>query len=190
MFQSGITSEAWDQVLDVTYDLAKKKPWLREECGFILSTSVHNLRDKDLKYAQLIIDKLQTNGLSKTSEGIAIWIAAQSEIPSIKFPSGVWHHDDPLDRKELSRLAKILKEAPAAEPAKDASESKVPQKGAWSSNLHFAWDVILAKLLNTEPAGLKERKKSKRISFVDFWDHCVDGKLDQCRWEHSLMQSR
>ena len=190
MFQFNITAEAWEHVLDIIFDLAKKKPWLREECGFVLLTSIRNLRDKDVKYTQLIIDKLHANGLSKTSEGVAIWITAESEIPSIQFPGGVWHHDDPLNRKDLSRLAKILKEAPVKELTNDGAESKLVQKGAWSSNVHFAWDVILSKLLQTEPTGLKESKKSKHISFVEFWEQCVDGKLHHYRWWHSLRLSR
>lgn len=64
--------EAWVQVLNCIYELAMRKSWLREECGFILFTSVHILRDKDVTYSQLIIDKLHSNGLFKTTEGVAI----------------------------------------------------------------------------------------------------------------------
>ena len=166
--------------------MAKKKPWLREECGFILFNSVPILKGKDLKYAQLIIDKLQANGISKTSQGLAIWIRIQTEFPSIDFPQGVWHHQDPLNRKERSKLAKILMEAPTANSLQSGNESEITTKGAWSTKLQFAWDAILAELLDIRPQGpQKNTKSAKRIEFAEFWEECIDSKY--CRVEEELM---
>ena len=177
MFQQSINVEAWSSVLDIAYDLAKKKPWLKEDCGFILFNCVQILKGKDPKYAQLIIDKLHANGLSKTPQGLAIWIAAQAEFPSIDFPKGVWHHKDPLNRKDRSQLTKTLMEAPTINLPQDGNESEITAKGAWNTRLQFAWDVILAELLDIRPQGLqKNTKHAKRLKFAEFWEECIDSK--------------
>ena len=155
-----------------------KKPWLREECGFILFTSVQLLQKQDTQRAQLVIDKLHMNGLSRTSEGVAVWISLYANFPDLRFPSGIWHRENPLNRKEIGKLARILKDAPATENIDNVAESKHLQKGAWSSNVHFAWDVVLTKLLTSEPA-IKDAEKSKNDSFSKFWEQCVDGKFKQ-----------
>ena len=154
--------------------MAKKKPWLREECGFILFNSIQILKGKDLKYAQLIIDKLLAKGLSKTPQGVAIWIKVQAEFPSVGLPSGVWHHEDPLNRKEKSRLAKILMESPAATSLQNGIESESSGKGTWTTKLQFVWDVILAELLDIQSQGLQ--RNAKRTKFAEFWEDCVDSK--------------
>ena len=155
-----------------------KKPWLREECGFILFTAVQILQKQDSQRAQSVIDKLHANGLSKSSEGVAVWINLYARFPDLQFPIGIWHHENPLNHKEIKKLAKILKEAPATENTDSLGESRHLQKGAWSSNVHFAWDVILTKLLTGEPA-IKESQKSKNVSFARFWEQCVDGKIKE-----------
>ena len=157
--------------------MAKKKSWLREECGFILFNSVPILKGKDLKYAQLIIDKLLTKGLSKTTQGVAIWINIQAEFPSIHLPHSVWHHKDPLNRKEVSRLVKILMETPAATSQLNDTKSEIPAKGAWTTKLQFAWDVVLAGLVDDSLQTLQNQAKpTKRIKFAEFWVECIDSK--------------
>lgn len=177
MFQPSTDVEAWSSILDIVYELAKKKPWLREECGFILFNSILILKGKDLKYAQLIINELLAKGLAKTPQGVAIWIGVHADFPSIESPPGVWHHDDPLSRKEVSRLAKILIEAPATTSPQNGIESDTTAKGAWSTKLQFAWDVILTELLHDEPQGLQRNAKfAKRIEFSEFWEECIDSE--------------
>lgn len=135
------------------------------------------MKGKDLKYAQVMIDKMLAKGLSKTPQGIAIWIGIQAEFPSIDLPPGVWHHEDPLNRKENSRLAKILMEDPTATSPQNGTESETTAKGAWTTKLQFAWDVILAELLNVQPQGLqKNAKPAKRTEFAEFWEECIDSK--------------
>ena len=182
--------EAWSTILNIVYDLAKKKPWLREECGFILFKSIRTLKGKDVKYAQLLVDKLLAKGLSKTTQGVAIWIGVQAEFPSIVLPHGVWHHEDPLNRKETSRLAKLLMEAPTATSPGNSLELETAAKGAWTTKLQFAWDVILAELMGVQPQGLQRKTKlAKRVKFGDFWKECVDSKLSQIQIDSMLRKS-
>lgn len=178
MLQPDVPLNIWEHILDIIYGLAKKKPWLREECGFILFTSVQLLQKQDTQRAQSVIDKLHMNGFSRTSEGVAVWISLYANFPDLRFPSGIWHRENPLNHKEIDKLAIVLKDAPATKNTDNLTESKHLQKGAWSSNVHFAWDVILTKLLASEPA-IKDAKKSKNVSFSDFWEQCLDGKVKQ-----------
>ena len=179
--------EAWSTILDTIYDLAKKKTWLREECGFILYNSIQILKGNDPKYAQLIIDKLQASGISKTPQGLAIWIGTRAEFPSIRLPQGVWHHEDPLNRKEKHRLAKILMETPTTHSPQNGKESEVSTKSSWTTKLQFAWDVILLELLDIRSQGLQTNKKpTKRVKFAEFWEECVDSEYKRVQVEPML----
>lgn len=174
LFQSHASEDSWAQVLDLVYELANTKPWLREECGFVLFNAIKIVRDQDPRCAQTILEKLRSEGLAKTPEGIAIWVAAKAECPNLQFPRHVWKHDEPLHPKEKSEVARILKEGIVVESTGDNPEAKSSHGGAWSSKLHFAWDVILAKLLHIEPQI--DSKKVKIMSFSEFWEECIDSK--------------
>lgn len=179
LFKSSVSIESWSQVLDMIYHLAKKKPYLREECGWILYEAVKGvgLDALEIEYTQIVVNKLQENGLTMTAEGVAIWIAAQTEDLQINFPAGTWHGDDPLHLKNKTRLAKILKGTSAADVDQDGTNSKASQKGTWSSKLHFAWDVVLAELLNVRTAKQKSQvSPGKSLRFEDFWEECVDSE--------------
>ena len=177
LFQPSNGLEAWSNILDILCDLAKKKAWLREECGFILFNSIQLLKSKDPKYAQLMIDKMLANGFAKTSQGAALWIGVQATFPSIELPGGVWHHEDPLSRKETSRLAKILVETPGSNSPQDGPEPEATSKGTWTTKLPFAWDVVLADLLDDQPSRQQKNAKTvKRSKFADFWKDGINSK--------------
>ena len=191
LFQPSIGLDAWSNILDILYDLAKKKSWLREESGFILFHSLQSLKDKDSKYAQSIIDKLLASGLSKSSQGAAIWIGIQAAFPSVNLPRGVWHHEDPLSRKEKSRLTKILVETPGATSPQDGPELEATTKGAWTTKLPFAWDVVLAELLDVEPKRQQKNTKFvKRTKFADFWEQSIDSKSPLMHVDRMLRRSK
>ena len=118
-------------------------------------------------YAQAVIDRLHANGLCKTIEGIALWIAALERFPSLQWPEAVFRHNDPLDREERPMLARVLK-GTASESHSDDIHSKNGQSGAWSSKLNFAWDVILTSSL---------KGNGGRVSFSKLWPEIVDGEL-------------
>jgi len=158
------------------FDLAQKRSSLREECGWILYGAVQDLGSKgrNVKYAQLIIGKLRENNFVKTPEGVAIWIKIQSEIQDVILPAGIWHNEDPLDRKEKARIAKILKEASTSNLEQTSNDSKPSQRGHWTANLHFAWDVVLSQLLKQDHT--QHAKSSRRQNFEGFWEECVDSE--------------
>ena len=168
--------QSWSQILDIVFELANKKSSLREECGWILYGAVQESSSKggDVKHMQLIIDKLQENNLAKTPEGVAIWIKVQTNIPDVVLPAGVWHHDDPLDKKETAGIAKILKESVNSDLDQPGTSNKTSQKGHWTSKLHFAWDVVISQLLESEHT--RKARSLKRQKFEGFWEVCVDSE--------------
>ncbi|KAL3460236.1 DNA polymerase phi-domain-containing protein [Aspergillus heterothallicus] len=160
----------WTKVLELVFDLAKKKPWIREECGWIIYRSIYDLsaQKADSKLVEIALQSLCSNDLARTPEGVAIWVAARDRFSGVNFPSKVWKHDDPLDSKERNQLAKVMKES---EPAGDSEGPKV--SGVWNSKLHFSWDAVVNSL-NLTP---EKSSKSTRLGFADFWLEVIDNGL-------------
>ncbi|KLJ12805.1 DNA polymerase phi subunit [Blastomyces silverae] len=183
LFQSQVPFEEWIKILATLFDLAKKKPWLREECGWIIFCSLREIQTHkfDVKYAEAALDSLCQNGLAKTPEGVAIWIAAKDLFPSMKFPEAVWQHGSPLHVREKASLAKIMKETSESQSEHGKENGKAQNSGVWNAKLHFAWDIVLQKL-STQPSGQNGSPKTKdskatQASFTDIWTEVVDNGL-------------
>ncbi|KAL8797744.1 MAG: hypothetical protein Q9195_000096 [Heterodermia aff. obscurata] len=177
LFGPDTTNDSWSHILEHVFVLAKKKAWLREECGWILYKSIQNLKTKAHGeiYAQKLVDKFIENGLAKSPEGVATWLGIQSAFPAVSLPTSVWHHQNPLHRKEKATLSKILKDASAAGVPQGEANSKVTQNSTWSPNLHFAWDVVLSSII--QPDIVTKAKNTEAIEFIDFWIEAVDNGL-------------
>lgn len=162
--------------MESIFALAKKKSWLREECGWIIYEATQLLDSQTAApiYAQLVIDHLHSNGLAKTPEGVAIWLSIQSAFPRVKLPKGIWHGDNPLHANEARGLAKVLKEVSHSKESESGGEGS-NERGMWYSNLHFVWDVVLADLIQKKSSLANgQSKTSKQLTFVDFWTEVVD----------------
>lgn len=170
--------EYWGQVLNSVYALAKKKPWLREECGWVLFEATQLLASRTAapNHAQLVIDQLHSKGLAKTPEGVVVWLSVQSSFPTVKLPKGVWHGDNPLHATEARGLAKVLKEVSHSKESQKCGE-RGNERGMWYSNLHFAWNFVLAELFRRESCS--QPKASKDLTFADFWTEVVDSMYRQ-----------
>ncbi|KAI9808923.1 MAG: DNA-directed DNA polymerase [Pycnora praestabilis] len=179
LFQSLAPSVHWSRILDLILELAKKKPWLREECGWIIYGGLQFLSTKftNQAYAQVVIDKLVSHGLVKTPEGVAIWLSIQTLFPTVRLPMEMWRHEDPLNAKETTTLAKVLKEASTPRDVQNGEDVHGLQKGMWNSKLHFAWDVVLAELYGRQALTGGNSARSQRMNFADFWNEVVDNSL-------------
>ncbi|KAL8683498.1 MAG: hypothetical protein Q9186_000538 [Xanthomendoza sp. 1 TL-2023] len=177
LFQANAPADAWDRVLDIIYEAAKRKSWLREECSWILYGAAQTLTegDRDPTFIKTLIEQLCKNGLSKTPEGIAIWLKVRATFPKVELPAGIWQNENPLHRKENSKLAKILQETSTAD-RRDKSDEEAPQKGSWTSRIHFVWDVIFSELITGGPTH-GTALKSDNVSLNDFWQVAVDEHL-------------
>ncbi|KAL8808502.1 MAG: hypothetical protein Q9182_000053 [Xanthomendoza sp. 2 TL-2023] len=177
LFQANAPADAWDRVLDIIYETAKRKSWLREECSWILYGAAQILaeQDRDPRFIKALIERLCKHGLTKTPEGIAIWLKVRVTFPKAELPAGIWQDENPLHQKEKSKLAKILKGTSIAD-CHDKNEEEAAQKGNWTSRIHFSWDVILSELIIEGPTH-GSPSKSTNVSFNDFWQEAVDEHL-------------
>lgn len=167
------------------FELAKKKPWIREECGWIIYRCIYELaaQKADAKFLESALERLCSNDLARTPEGVAIWLAAKDLFPEVKFPSKVWKHDDPLDAKERNQLAKVMKESSSADSESEGG-NKAKSTGVWNSKLHFAWDTVISRLADAPTKESKSKGSSSRISFADFWTEVVDSEFLPQLWWH------
>jgi DNA polymerase phi len=159
--------ERWFTILNKLFELQEKKPWIREECGWVILEAFEQM---DQDQAQRTLRKLHEVGLAGSPEGVGIWLAARNRFPNMKFPSKPWGHSgNPLEH--LKTLAKALKESEEKDKGdQDAKQAK--QTGNWNPKLHFVWSLVLAqfaeRLEHAEDSGLAE--------FENFWKVVVDGQ--------------
>ncbi|KAJ5598224.1 hypothetical protein N7537_008308 [Penicillium hordei] len=175
LFQPTVPFEQWTQVVDLVLELAQKKPWIREECGWIIYQCVYDLaaRKMESKYIQSALEQLCVRDLARSPEGVAIWLAAKDMFPNVTFPSKIWKHDDPLDTKERSSMSKIMKESGAAASDGETKVNTAKSSGVWNNKLHFAWDAVLSRT----SVEAKDKSKKSRMTFADFWTEVVDNGL-------------
>lgn len=126
-------------------------------------------KNLDLQYVNLLISKVNEHKLTKTPEGLAIWITASNLFPDINLPKGVWNHNDPLSSKERATVAKILRDNSSPQTEDDTAASK--GTGAAQTTPSFAWQVVLNQLYQRH----KPSKKDDKVSdFEKFWIEAVD----------------
>lgn len=168
--------ECWNKLLDHIYGMARDVPWLREECGMVLIEAAKSLRGESRyqECAKEMISRLNAFKLVSTPEGIAIWLTVRADYGKV-LPEGVWHSKDPLSKKERTRLAKILKENYQGVQA-DGSNDTVKTAAA-SPNPTFAWNLVLAEILQRDEAARSDGKDSTKAEFPQFWIDIVDSRL-------------
>jgi DNA polymerase phi len=174
--------ELWPDVLGSIYKIAQDIPWLREECGMMLCNFVKALAAAEVQpdaYLNEMLSSLESHELSKTPEGIAIWITIKPTFPDFELPSKIWKKNDPLCTKERATLVKAMTGTMHQEPA-DAElngngvtgkgkKGKAPKvkMGTWQHKPHFAWNLVLQEAISTMP---------KASQFQQFWIEVVDSE--------------
>ncbi|KAF2421861.1 hypothetical protein EJ08DRAFT_490206 [Tothia fuscella] len=175
-------SDYWPGVLDEIYKLAGDVPWLREECGMMMCEFIKNSispHTVNQVFAKEILIKLESHKLSKTPEGVAIWLSVQSRFPEMDLPDGVWRKADPLCSKERSNLSEAMRQSVEQEPVvieeKKGPKGKKSRKnepkvknGTWQHKPNFAWDVVLLEAIKQKPKASK---------FKQFWIELIDNGL-------------
>jgi len=172
--EPNLSLESWTKVLDHIFELARDIPWLREECGLILVEAINSLNSKPElgDFAQQVIERLVSFNLANTPEGVAIWLTVKAQFEEV-LPGDVWNSNDPLSKKERTRLAKILKED--FRNSSESGEGDSIKSAAANPNPTFAWDLVLSEMLQRD--GLKESSKPE---FAQFWLDTVDSKSSKC----------
>jgi DNA polymerase phi len=173
-------AEYWPNILDEIFKLAREIPWLREECGMMMCEFVNNsipLETENFAFVKEILVKLESHKLSKTPEGVALWLSVQSRFPDVETPDDVWKKGDPLCTKERSRLSETMRQSVEQEPVvqdEDRTKGKKQNKkepkvktGTWQHKPNFAWDVVLQE-------AIKQKPKASR--FKQFWIEIIDSE--------------
>ncbi|EME81157.1 uncharacterized protein MYCFIDRAFT_77075 [Pseudocercospora fijiensis CIRAD86] len=172
VLQSGLLRHAaendLEKVFGVIAELACEKDWVRNECGVILHEF---LKGKEAKADQVkpLIESWCSKGISKSPEGVALWLTAKKQFPDVKLPKGQWHHSNPLHAQERTTLTNVLlknaaivvEEGAAPNNAKD--KKKKTGSGTRQAMPSFAWNVILAHVY--------EKNEGKDLK--SFWEDCV-----------------
>ncbi|KAF2206749.1 hypothetical protein CERZMDRAFT_89055 [Cercospora zeae-maydis SCOH1-5] len=149
-------------VFDSVSDLALEKEWIRSECGLILVEFLKTPGNGKLVLPLIV--SLESKGLLKSPEGIAIWLTANDSFENVKLPKKVWHHRNPLssqDRAELTRI--LLKNAVEVKDTEQLQQKKTKASGARQSMPSFAWGVILQHLYQSDDGK----------DLAQFWEDCV-----------------
>lgn len=175
----------FSRYVDMCLALAVAKPWLRESVFFALTDvlSKHKKFSFDsVEALNYCFKKVEELGLTKTSEGAALYLSCPTENLSL---NSSWKNNDPLAKGNLSDLVRALREAPLDNDAK--------QKGVWKPTLHFIWPILLRELVvedeedqgdssrshkkrkkGKEQSSKKISKVSERIHLPEFWTAVVD----------------
>ncbi|THX81943.1 hypothetical protein D6D05_04021, partial [Aureobasidium pullulans] len=174
LFAKGVSITEWEKVLDHIFKLATETTWLRRECGVTLYETLATLtqiEDLDIEYVDLLIQRLEPFKLTRTPEGLAIWLTTSVLFPDAKLPRGSWNHNDPLSSKERGTVAKILRDNGAQSEDGPTGNST----GAAQSSPSFAWSIILSHLYKRHKPSKKSEEKVS--DFEKFWLEAVDQGL-------------
>jgi hypothetical protein len=170
-----VSLDGWNKVLDHIFAMARDIPWLREECGLILVDAVKSLELNSKNCAQELIQRLTSFNLTNTPEGVSIWLTVKAQFADI-LPKNVWDNEDPLCKKERTRLAKILKED-FRNTSDKGDDENIKSAGA-NPNPIFAWDVVLSEILRRDQA---DSEGAQKLEFPQFWLDTVDSKYGHVR---------
>ena len=175
------------------FALANQKPWLRDQCGYVLFQPISGDLSRNCsaqeEHAQSLIDKLSQSGLAKTREGVCLWIAVQNGYRSVHFPDGIWRDKDPLGRHALNQLAPVLLESKSQVTSTDPSEGARKDDGSTSTNLPFVWRFLGKTLADTPVTkGKGKSDKAGRVDLPSFWARCVDGESSKLVvWDSTVL---
>ncbi|KAI9761688.1 MAG: hypothetical protein M4579_000922 [Chaenotheca gracillima] len=174
LFAPTTSSEYQDLYVTRILELAKKKSWLREECGWILFKALRASPEgaEGERFAKTMINDICERDFAHTPEGVAVWLSVLARYPEVHLPKAPWHHRDPLHPKNMTTLPAVMKESSQRGESNDEVRPE-RQRGMWSSKPHFSWDVLFDRLNKSAQTDTK----AKTVSFQDFWCATVDNSL-------------
>ncbi|KAB8346321.1 hypothetical protein FH972_023365 [Carpinus fangiana] len=141
-------------VADRIFGIYSQVPWLREECGVVLAEALQSDDDSNQSLVRGIIESMIEAKAARSPEGIVLWLAARANQPDVKLPKDIWHHRDPLNKKELNSVFKIIGQNTLEATEGKGSDS---QLGTRRRSPHFAWSTVLRYIHNQDDAKLYER---------------------------------
>jgi DNA polymerase phi len=172
--------ERWSNILEKLLKLSEKKPWIREECGWVVAEALGQMNQNQ---AERTLSILVDAGLALSPEGVGIWLLARSKFPDMTFPSKPWGQSgNPLEH--LKALGKALKESSSGDENQRTQQAK--QTGNWNPKLHFVWNVVLTHYAT----AIKNKSDGIKVEFENFWKVAVDGTIAYPLLLHQLILYR
>lgn len=161
--------DRWNRVMELLLKLGEKKPWIRENCGWVMVQATQQMTEKS--QAEATIKALCDAGFAASPEGLAVWLTARSRFPDMDLPSKPWGSSgSPHDH--LKTLAKSLKESvSSSDDGKTQQQMKL--NPTWNPKLHFVWDLVLSPFIQDAGSGAD----GVEAKFSNFWKLVVDESL-------------
>ncbi|CAK7266092.1 DNA-directed DNA polymerase [Sporothrix epigloea] len=159
----------WDTLLDHLLQLGQKKVWLRSQACFVVVQAIARGQLPDEATVAATLQKVASDkqgtgsstSLSKTPEGLGMWLAAMARFPEMTLPAP-W--TAPLAPGSHKDVVAVLKSGSI-----DENETKGVKQGNASAQLHFVWDLLLGALLTNKKGDSDDDRR-----FDSFWVAVVD----------------
>ncbi|KAJ4480701.1 DNA polymerase phi-domain-containing protein [Lentinula edodes] len=166
--------EGYEQVLTELLVLGEKKSWLRESAWWAISLAADSLKAAEVPWKDEAVhataQHLFVENKIWSPEKIALALKLQSAFEEFNWRplfSPTFKNPDLLSNVNLQTLALILKDS--AHDGGDADAPKIAAAGGWKTQLHYVWDIMLDRLLNTSNAV--------KGNFPEFFRIVVDESL-------------
>ncbi|KAJ3845276.1 DNA polymerase phi-domain-containing protein [Lentinula raphanica] len=165
---------AYEQILMELLVLGEKKAWLRESAWWALSLAADTLEAAEVSWKDEAVAATVQHAFVENTvwspEKIALALKLQSAFENLDWRSLVsptFKNPDLLGTANLQTLALILKDSHNGEPGED--EPRTAAAGGWKAQLHYVWDTMLDRLLNTSNGA--------KTHFPEFFRVVVDESL-------------
>ena len=157
--------------------------WLREDYGQMLLQALRVAaqgESRSLDRARLVVEPLQNLDFAHTPEGISLWLETGVLIPKLKLPKNVWHHRDPLNKKDISRVGDILSRHKGSKPEQTRSESAKALTGSRQAAPHFAWETVIQSIFKKDSGSNQYTRDPdyppKKSLFSRFWTNAIESE--------------
>lgn len=167
-------------LLNAMVDTYLNNLWLEEQFGSVLRQTVEILSNDQApdEWMRQIVDVLIQRKLIKTPLGVGVWLEIMTMAPSVKLPTGVWVHYDPLSSKELPLVVKIMRQSTGSTEDIAAETARHRQTGARQVNPSFAWATIIHRLQSQKGSShASGGNTSSRKCLTQMWNDAADSKL-------------
>lgn len=164
-------------LVDVAFNSFKRLPWLREDCGHLLVEAVRLIAQSDFKArdkTEELVKPLTEWDMARTPEGLALWLEITANFKDVKMPKKIWHHRDPLSKKEISAVANIMCRHKGSMPQPGSSADQQSSTGARQDTLHFAWDIVVENIIKKDLSITKQETLRGGTLFAQFWNIAVE----------------
>jgi hypothetical protein len=154
--------------------MSRDVPLLREECALVLVEVIKDLgtQSESERCAEALMQRLAAFKLVNTPEGVGIWLAVRDHFDGA-LPAAAWHNNDPLSKKERTRLADVLKENFQSKAVKSDANIK---SGNANPNPKFAWIMVLSEMLQRDETLRNSDTSSTKLGFPQLWTDIVDSE--------------